>query len=293
MYISGNEKKDESMTLIPIWLNTVRRETGLVPFVRSFGYSSECVQSPESRSESLQFCFRFSGDARMDVQEIDGRFHQARFPHFFVKRPGERMRSDSCRMLDTFYFTYAPQALDFFEKRGLRKDIVMCEMSFSPEMISLIRKIRSYSSATHAFGIADRIDMLCCRLLQETLLRIGAGNRQGSCEEEKILKIASYFQLHFCEEIDMESLVSRFGFCRRTFVRHWNACFNVTPAQYVARLKIHEAKRLLRETGDPIASITGRLCFRDPSYFGRFFRRHAGMSPHRYRRSIPGIHGMR
>jgi AraC-like DNA-binding protein len=52
-----------------------------------------------------------------------------------------------------------------------------------------------------------------------------------------------------------------------------------------ARLVL-EAKRLLAHSDATTAEIAAHLGFPDPSYFGRFFRRHAGQSPGAFRATI-------
>jgi AraC family transcriptional regulator, transcriptional activator of pobA len=52
-----------------------------------------------------------------------------------------------------------------------------------------------------------------------------------------------------------------------------------------ARL-ILEAQRLLAHSDAPAAEIAADLGFRDPSYFGRFFRRHVGQAPGAFRATI-------
>ena len=52
-----------------------------------------------------------------------------------------------------------------------------------------------------------------------------------------------------------------------------------------ARL-MSEAEQLLNGTGLQVAEVADRLGFRDPAYFSRFFQRHAGMPPGRYRATL-------
>jgi AraC family transcriptional regulator, transcriptional activator of pobA len=47
-----------------------------------------------------------------------------------------------------------------------------------------------------------------------------------------------------------------------------------------------EARRRLIYVAAPVARIGADLCFSDPAYFCRFFRRHTGQSPRDYRKQL-------
>lgn len=57
-----------------------------------------------------------------------------------------------------------------------------------------------------------------------------------------------------------------------------------TPAQVIRAALTVEGKRLLTHTPLSVAQVSARLCFDNPSYFGRFFKRETGMPPGEYRR---------
>jgi AraC family transcriptional regulator, transcriptional activator of pobA len=57
-----------------------------------------------------------------------------------------------------------------------------------------------------------------------------------------------------------------------------------TPGQIIRDAQIAEARRLLRHTDKTIGEIAYGLGFRDSAYFGRFFKREAGVSPGAFRR---------
>ena len=46
-----------------------------------------------------------------------------------------------------------------------------------------------------------------------------------------------------------------------------------------------QAKRLLAEGTEPIHVISARLGFGDQFYFNKFFKKHVGLPPHRYRKA--------
>jgi AraC-like DNA-binding protein len=57
-----------------------------------------------------------------------------------------------------------------------------------------------------------------------------------------------------------------------------------TPGQIIRQAQIVEAKRLLRHTEQNMAQIAYELGFKDTAYFGRFFKREAGITPGEFRR---------
>lgn len=60
----------------------------------------------------------------------------------------------------------------------------------------------------------------------------------------------------------------------------------MTPSDIIQQELVLEAKRLLAHTEMSIAEIGYHLCFDDPAYFGRYFRRNQKLSPGQYRNQI-------
>ena len=56
-----------------------------------------------------------------------------------------------------------------------------------------------------------------------------------------------------------------------------------TPGQLIRQEVVLEAKRLFQHTDLTVTEVGHRLGFDDPSYFGRFFKREAGVSPGQFR----------
>ena len=59
---------------------------------------------------------------------------------------------------------------------------------------------------------------------------------------------------------------------------------DITFIEYLTRVRIEEARRLLFQTSMSIQEITQRVGYVDPSYFSRVFKKVTGMTPNRYRR---------
>lgn len=61
------------------------------------------------------------------------------------------------------------------------------------------------------------------------------------------------------------------------------AATGATAGERIRAEVLHEAQRLLATTELTCAQVAASLAFDDPSYFSRFFRREAGVSPTRFR----------
>lgn len=64
--------------------------------------------------------------------------------------------------------------------------------------------------------------------------------------------------------------------------------FQVSPKELIDRQLMMEIKALLTTTNLTVTEIADRYCFESASYLGRYFRRHAGMTPLEYRKQQTG-----
>ncbi len=64
---------------------------------------------------------------------------------------------------------------------------------------------------------------------------------------------------------------------------HVKRAIGVTAGHLIRQRVLTEAKRQLVFTAQPIQDIAVELAFADPSHFARFFRKHAGTTPHQFR----------
>lgn len=60
----------------------------------------------------------------------------------------------------------------------------------------------------------------------------------------------------------------------------------LSPRAYLHRELIREAREMLEVSALQVAQVAFRLGFSDPAYFNRFFTRHVGQNPGRYRKMV-------
>ncbi|MCS7464424.1 AraC family transcriptional regulator [Paenibacillus doosanensis] len=79
-------------------------------------------------------------------------------------------------------------------------------------------------------------------------------------------------------EIAQAMNMSRYQ-CSKVFAH----VYGVSPRQFLSRLKLNEAKKLLVTTDKPVAAIAELLGFHSATHFSRQFRRWTGQAPQHYR----------
>ncbi len=95
-----------------------------------------------------------------------------------------------------------------------------------------------------------------------------------------------YVHEHFAEGLRMEQLAALAGVSLGQFERRMKKVFHLSPGQYVMKVRIQAAARLLAETAEPIASLADALGFCDQAALSRAFKQVTGLSPAAYRRWV-------
>lgn len=84
------------------------------------------------------------------------------------------------------------------------------------------------------------------------------------------------------------ALASTAGMSRSAFAREFSQTFAMSPMEFVARTRLHQAAELLRSTNMPVKVIAASIGFSSRSHFSRAFRDGYGADPTAYRRAIAG-----
>lgn len=85
------------------------------------------------------------------------------------------------------------------------------------------------------------------------------------------------------EGVRVSHLAKETGYSVNQFGRVFQQLFQMKPVEYLKRLRLEKALRLLRETRLSMCEIALRCGFYDQSAFSKAFRQRNGVSPRRYR----------
>ena len=82
----------------------------------------------------------------------------------------------------------------------------------------------------------------------------------------------------------VERMERESGLSARTFKRRFKAATGHAPLDYVQRLRVERAKRLLESSAEPIEEISWAVGYEDPASFRRLFKRLTALTAGEYRR---------
>ena len=121
-------------------------------------------------------------------------------------------------------------------------------------------------------------------------------------EHRPLRELQSRILEHPEEDHGIERLARRVAMSPRNFARVFTREVGMTPARYVASVRLETARRLLEETQEPLESVCARSGLGTPESMRRAFIATIGISPGRYRErfsrspspaSAPGWRGAR
>ena len=95
--------------------------------------------------------------------------------------------------------------------------------------------------------------------------------------------VQGYVAVHLHSRINLEDLAKVTQFSRCKFDRLFKASFGCTPGQYVRRMRVARAQKLMITTPDPLCQIAAESGFADQSHFNRCFRKVVGEPPATWR----------
>ena len=110
--------------------------------------------------------------------------------------------------------------------------------------------------------------------------------RERFPDEQDINKALDYIHGHYREKISIIDLALMCQLSLRQFERKFKSYFNLSPTQYIMKMRIHEACDLLCNGSRPIGDIAFALGFYDQSSFTVQFKKTMSMTPLQYRKQF-------
>lgn len=105
-------------------------------------------------------------------------------------------------------------------------------------------------------------------------------------EYEKLKPSIDFMNTNYHRPLSLEEIAGKVYLNPIYFLRLFKRNFNITPQQYIMKIRLEEACSLLRETKLTINDISNRLGFCNQFYFSKTFKRNYNKTPSQYRNLI-------
>lgn len=257
--------------------------------------SDACAAEDSHRTSAYAICLLSKGELQL---ESDLFVHKTKSPAIFTIAPSAiRKFTDLGKSYDARIFFFRKEVFikgqtdinylekfDFFEKQG--QQVVTLDSTQYQNFKTYFELIqaKSHDSAPHASEI---IRSLIYIILNEIEDIHQIQNSAPSPAIDRRANILSYFKTllaeHFIEERQVSFYADRMDLSPKYFSTIIKEVSGKTAGTWINEMLLLESKVQLQNKEQSIAQIAYGLNFSDPSHFGKFFKKHVGISPLEYR----------
>ncbi len=151
-----------------------------------------------------------------------------------------------------------------------------------PKRIRIPAAGEYFEKMYRAFNSGHNEIFRCYSLIYEMLYRITLYENSVHTAQDKvpvIKKAAEYMNNNYSNKnIRVADLYKMSGISGVYFCRIFKNLYGITPLEYLNRLRLEAAKKLLCG-GSSVCETAYAVGFSDPLYFSKFFRKHTGLPP--------------
>jgi AraC-like DNA-binding protein len=157
-----------------------------------------------------------------------------------------------------------------------------------PELMVLGELAQSAADGGSDVGLDEVGVAFAARVTARLAGRAARTARPGTRERQRAVDAALWIDANAQQSIDLDTVAGTAGLSPYHFLRLFGAVLGVTPHQYLLRVRLRRAARLLADDTRPITDVAYDVGFGDLSNFVRTFHRAAGVSPRTFRRAARG-----
>ncbi|MBD2870549.1 helix-turn-helix domain-containing protein [Paenibacillus arenilitoris] len=142
---------------------------------------------------------------------------------------------------------------------------------------------RLYAEARKPRGSRDDVKLqLLFQELYGDMLKEMLEQEQAPVAEESFRESMSYLRRHLHENISLERLADIAKLTPTSYSRKFKKATGATPFEYLASLRVEEAKARLSAGGLSVKEVSAQVGFNSEFYFSRVFKQSVGIAPNLY-----------
>ena len=151
---------------------------------------------------------------------------------------------------------------------------------------ALLDQLRAEITGRHApsaLFIAGLAQSLAVHLVRTYRGSAGPQISRSVLPAARLRRVVELMEAQKSQKFNLFRVAQEAGMSEFHFSRMFKKSTGLAPSQYFIRLRMTEARRLLRESGRTVIEIGLEVGYASPSHFAQVFRREVGLSPSEYR----------
>src|ERR1700737_4557762 len=157
-----------------------------------------------------------------------------------------------------------------------------------PELMGLGELAQAAAEGRSDVGLDEVGALFASRFVEVVSGRPRESVSATARDRPRAVEAALWIDANSHRELDLEGAAAQADISPFHFLRLFSSVLGVTPLQYVGRLRLRHAARLLADDDRPVTDVAYDVGFGDLSNFVRTFHRAAGVSPRRFREASRG-----
>lgn len=141
-----------------------------------------------------------------------------------------------------------------------------------------------YSQECEQAATVEAVRLLQYNMLLDFTQRVAREKLPPHLSPE-IVQCVQFLRSHLSGDVGIDEAAGMVGKSRAWLTRRFKEEMGQSLGEYLAYLRLQEAKRLLRYTNMGLSEIAGTLGFSSQAYFQSFFKKAAGLTPLEFRRA--------
>lgn len=197
-------------------------------------------------------------------------------PHEYV--------SDKCDPMQYLRLTFeGSQSVQLLERIGIKRCTPFKVNGYTSVTLLHLRELIEQAENT-ADRDSDLVRLSIFLQLFRSLSRhVPDELRNIDCSDEWLEQGREHMELHYSENISIETIAKHVGIERSYFSRKFKTAYGITPLKYLQNIRINAAKKLLETTDLSLSAIAPSVGYVDIFSFSKAFKKNTGISPVDYR----------
>ena len=134
----------------------------------------------------------------------------------------------------------------------------------------------------------DVINFKVTAIITEMLMLLAESKSKTKTVSNIAISIRNLLDSYISQPFKLELLAKELSTSKTEIIRQFKKSYNVTPYQYLLKIKLDQAKIMLENETHSIVEIAEHLAFNNPYHFSEIFKEKVGLTPTEYRKKTQG-----